>query len=383
MAGYFQERNRKFIIQKIIAVLLLILSVSFVGSYIDSDRIDEAEALGSSYCVIEQSSGRVLYSGNEHLRLPMASTTKVMTAYVIIKNFDINEIVKIPKQAVGIEGSSIYLREGELFTVKELLYGLMLRSGNDSAVALALYTAGSVENFAVLMNREAANLGLKNTNFTNPHGLDNSAHYTSAYDLAMITKAAFEYPAFREIVSTKNVTIGEGESRRCFQNKNKILFQYEGGNGVKTGFTKKSGRCLVSSSTRNNMTVICVVLNRSDMFPASMDYMSLAHSEYKMKELISADVKLGECKVLRGKSETSAFALKNPVQYPVCGDEQIDFYVKFNTHSLTAPVKIEQEAGNIEVFVENNLLKIEKIYTIETVEKRSFADDLKENLKKW
>lgn len=384
MAGYNKERNRKLYIQKIILLsIVLIFSLFLPIGYFKKNDIKQAEAFGSSCCVIEQSSGRVLHSENENLRLPMASTTKVMTAYVIIKNFNIDEIISIPKQAVGIEGSSIYLREGELFRVKELLFGLMLRSGNDSAVALALYAAGSIENFAVLMNRETKLLGLSNTNFTNPHGLDDSAHYTSAYDLAMITKAAFEYPAFREIVSTKNISIGDGESKRFMQNKNKILFQYEGGNGVKTGFTKKSGRCLVSSSTRDGMTLICVVLNRGDMFPASMAYMSEMHKKYQMKELIPANTKLGDCKVLRGKCDSTPFAVHNAVLYPALKDENIDFFVKFNVSTLTAPVEFNKDAGNIEVFVENNLLKTEKIYTIEKVEKKSITEDLKDNLKKW
>jgi len=187
----------------------------------------------------------------------MASTTKIVTALTVIRNTDLDEVVEIPKAACGIEGSSIYLREGEHLTVRELLYGLMLRSGNDCAVALALHTSGSVEAFAELMNTTAVELGCENSNFVNPHGLHDDRHYTTALDLAAVTCEALHNETFREIVSTKAVRISnEGyEYDRVLVNKNKLLSNVDGADGVKTGYTKKAGRCFVGSATKNGMQV--------------------------------------------------------------------------------------------------------------------------------
>ncbi|MBR1747996.1 MAG: D-alanyl-D-alanine carboxypeptidase [Clostridia bacterium] len=228
--------------------------------------------------------GEIFDRKNEHLRLPMASTTKTMTALVILENCLPDEIVEIDQTAVRVEGSSIYLKRGEKFTVKELLFGLMLRSGNDAAVALAIHCAGSIESFAGMMNLKAEELGLIDTHFVNPHGLHDPEHYTSAYDLCKIGCEAMKNPMFREIVNTKFVTVGEGENKRYWSNKNKILTTFDGGNGIKTGFTKNAGRCLIASATREGKTVVSVVLNRYDMFSECRTMMEDAFSVIKSRE---------------------------------------------------------------------------------------------------
>lgn len=221
---------------------------------------------GSAYIVMSERDLKVIEGENIHMRLPMASTTKTMTALVVVENALMDEVVTIPKEAVGVEGSSIYLKEGEKYTVKELLYGLMLRSGNDAAVALALHVAGNTEAFAEMMNIKAEELGLTDTHFVNPHGLHDKDHYTSAYDLCKIGCIAMRDPIFKEIVGTKFITVGEGKNKKYWANKNKILTTFDGGNGIKTGFTKDAGRCLIASAERNGVTVVSVVLNRYDMF---------------------------------------------------------------------------------------------------------------------
>lgn len=220
----------------------------------------------SSGSVVMDGNYQVLGGENYNVRMPMASTTKIMTALLVVENCLMEEKVTVPREAVGVEGSSIYLKEGEILTVKELLYGLMLRSGNDSAITLAIYTAGCVNNFVAMMNERAKGLKLCNTNFCNPHGLHSDNHFTSCYDLCFLSCYAMKNPIFKEIVSTQQTTVGQNESARYFQNKNKILKLYEGGNGIKTGFTKKSGRCLVASAEREGVLMISVVLNHSDMW---------------------------------------------------------------------------------------------------------------------
>ena len=222
-----------------------------------------AVATAAAADIVMEQSGYVLSAGNAHTRMGMASTTKIMTALLAIERLDPETVVTVPKEAVGIEGSSIYLTEGEQITVSDLLYGLMLESGNDAATALAIAAGGTVEDFVRLMNERAAELGLEDTHFSNPHGLSADDHYTTAYDLARLTCAALENETFASIVSCKTKTISDG--RRYLSNHNRLLRSYEGCIGVKTGYTLATGRTLVTAAERDGLTLVAVTLNdRSD-----------------------------------------------------------------------------------------------------------------------
>lgn len=216
-----------------------------------------------SAVLIDGHGGSVLYEKNAHSRMGMASTTKIMTALVAIENCPLDKQVQIDDKAVGIEGSSIYLTHGETLTMEQLLYALLLQSANDAATAIAIEVAGSIEDFAALMNEKADTMGLKDTHFTNPHGLYDDNHYTTAFELAVITKHALENETFRQIVSTVKQTIplNNGDGTRLLVNHNKLLRLYDNAIGVKTGFTKKTGRCLVSAAEKDGTTVIAVTLN--------------------------------------------------------------------------------------------------------------------------
>ena len=233
---------------------------------------------------------RVLYEENSSVKLPMASTTKILTAITVIDNFDVNEKVTVPKSATNIEGSSIYLKEGETITVLELLYGLMLRSGNDCAECLA-QTLTSRDNFIELMNKTANKIGATNSNFINPHGLHDNEHYTTAYDLALISSYAMKNELFKKIVSTKKINISNGSENydRVLINKNKMLSNYNGANGIKTGYTKKAGRCLVSSAYKNGMEVVTVVLNCPNMWERSEQLLNYSYDNYKMLNVIDKE----------------------------------------------------------------------------------------------
>ncbi len=219
-----------------------------------------------AHILLEVSSGAVLAQKNADARLPMASTTKIMTALVALEALPPDTSVKIPAAAVGVEGSSVYLAQDEILTLRELLYALLLESANDAAVAIAIAVDGSVEAFADRMNRRAAQLGLTDTHFANPHGLDDDAHYTTAHELAQITRAALDNPDFREIVSTQKAVIPlhGSEGVRLLLNHNRLLREYSGCIGVKTGFTKKTGRCLVSAAGRDGVELIAVTLGAPD-----------------------------------------------------------------------------------------------------------------------
>ena len=216
-----------------------------------------------SMALIDAKSRNIIFSKNSDVPRGMASTTKIMTALVAIENFPLEQEFSIPKEAVGIEGSSVYLKEGEKLTLLELLYCLLLESGNDAATAIAICCAGDVETFVTIMNERAFELGLENTYFSNPHGLSHENHKTTALELALITATAFEYPIFREIVSTKTAKVRYNgiENGRTLSNHNKLLYQYEGAIGVKTGYTMADGKCLVSCAERNGLTLIAVTLS--------------------------------------------------------------------------------------------------------------------------
>ncbi|MBQ2718954.1 MAG: D-alanyl-D-alanine carboxypeptidase [Clostridia bacterium] len=225
----------------------------------------EPSAVLSAECAVltDATTGRILFGKNADKRHPMASTTKIMTALVALERCPLDTVVTIRLEAVGVEGSSVYLKAGDRYTMEALLHALLLQSANDAAEAIAYAVAGGVEPFVALMNEEAAALGLTDTHFDNPHGLDGDTHYTTAAELAAITRKALEHPDLARIVSTRRYVFAtvEGESARTLINHNKLLHLYEGAVGVKTGFTKRCGRCLVSAATRDGLTLIAVTLD--------------------------------------------------------------------------------------------------------------------------
>ena len=344
---------------------LLAVSV-IVGSLLSKLCVKTYAASSTSEIVLDVNSGRILYENNAYEKKFMASTTKILTAITIIDNCNLDDIVTITKESVGIEGSSIYLEEGEQLCVKDLLYGLMLRSGNDCAVALALHCCGSVEKFAGVMNEKANSLGATNSHFVNPHGLHDDAHYTTAYDLALISAYAIKNPVFKEIVSTKVIRIPftTRDTVRSLKNKNKMLFQYEGANGIKTGFTKKAGRCLVSSVKRNNMELICVVLNCPPMFERSKELFNNAFSNYKTYKLIESDHILDFVSIDRSDDKCGLY-VKNDVLLTLTENEKKNLKIEYEYPKLIKKgVKKNSEIGIIKFYVQNNLIFSEKIYTI-------------------
>lgn len=269
--GECRKERLKGAFCRVISVVALIvaLAVALVAAEFPT-VLSVAEGASMSYICIEADSGKVLDESNADARKFPASTTKILTALVVLENMPLDLEFRVDDSAVGVEGSSIYLKRGEIVTVGDMLYGLMLRSGNDAAVALAVATAGSVERFAAMMNDRARRAGAKNSRFVNPHGLHDDRHYTTARDLAAITAEAYRNEDFRRIVSTSSVTVGKGENTRVLHNKNKLLSRLDGANGVKTGYTTKSGKCLVGGAVKDGVQRISVVLGATcDMWQLS------------------------------------------------------------------------------------------------------------------
>lgn len=368
--------------------ITLLLVISLIATGILSGAVfarkksnDTAYATGCASAVMEVTSLRLLGGSNENIRLPMASTTKVMTALVAIESADVNGIVTVPKAAVGIEGSSIYLTEGEKLSLKELLFGLMLRSGNDAAVAIAVHVGGSIENFAKMMNEKASSLGLSNTNFTNPHGLHDEKHYTTAYDLAVISSVAMCNPIFKEIVGTKMAVIsGPDNTQRYLANKNKFLSNYQGATGVKTGYTKAAGRCLVAGSKRGNMELVSVVLNVPPMYEECGKLMDTAYSTYEMCRILEKGKVVSEIPVKNGKSDEVSLCVLEDVYYPLKSGERekLSMTVNLIEQAMVAPVNKMKKCGEVKISIEERLLFCENLYTINSVEKKTVKDKIKD-----
>lgn len=363
---------------------LILLYFAFFNTNINnnfclSKSLNSVETTAKAMAVMEKTTGRILYSKNLNERLPMASTTKIITAIFIIENCDdLDKKVEISKTSVGIEGTSIGLKEGEHLSIRELLYGLMLRSGNDAAVALAEAVCGSVKEFCIKVNQFVFDLGAKNTHLENPHGLPNDSHYTTAYDLALISAYALNNPVFQEIVSTKKVEVSnelKSLYSRTLINKNKLLKNYEFADGVKTGYTKKAGRCFVGSATKNGMQLVCVLLNCGPMFEECETLLEKGFNEYSMVKLLEKDYKIADVQVIDSKVKNIPVVCDRDFYYPLTKDELGKVSVDIDAvSSLVAPIKIGQQLAELSITLENQLIFSHKFYTIKEVENNTFKD---------
>ena len=322
--------------------------------------------------VMDAGTGRVLFEKDSGSRSLIASTTKIMTALVVCQQCNVLDRMRIPKEAVGIEGSSMYLREGEVLTVQELLYGLMLHSGNDAAVALAIYCGGTVEGFVQLMNDKARQLGLTGTHFENPHGLDSPDHYSTARDLAVLASYAMKDPIFYKTVSAKTVQVGQ----RVLRNHNKLLWRVEGADGVKTGFTKAAGRILVSSATRDDRRLICVTINDGNDWVDHATLLENGFARYKVSGIVAQGDCVGTMEVVSGQSQRVQLLAAEDFSYPLAEDE-IPQVLLSGPGFAYAPVVQGQKAGYAYICIGDHCVgKIEVVYgqTVEElkVEKKHF-----------
>ena len=308
--------------------------------------------------LIDAQTGRVLYEKQAEEKSLIASTTKIMTALVICEQTNVLDRVKIPKEAVGIEGSSMYLKEGEVLTVQELLYGLMLQSGNDAAVALAIYCGGTVEGFTELMNDKAHRLGMTQSHFANPNGLDSPGNYSTARDMAILTAYAMQNPIFAQTVSTKTITIGE----RCLRNHNKLLWQLEGANGVKTGYTNAAGRILISSVTRMGRQLIAVTFNAPDDWQDHKTLIEDGFSRFTVQKLIRQGQTLGQLELAGGQETSVDLIAAEDFSYSLAQGERVTISLP-EAGFAYAPVAEGQEAGFAHILVDGTAVaKVPLVY---------------------
>ena len=364
--------------------LLVVVFALFCGFFknVNFVNAEEIKTSARGMCTIETTSNRVLYSKNMHEKMPMASTTKIITAISVLSKIeDLDQKALIPKAAIKIPGSSLYLEEGESLTIRELLYGLMLRSGNDAAVALAILAFGSVQEFLDYTNEFVKTIGANNTHLANPHGLDNERHFTTPYDLAIITSFALKNEKFAEIVSSQEYVIDKNLDKdghkRLLKNKNKFLKNYEYADGVKTGYTSKAGRSFVGSATKDGMQVVCVVLNCKPMFEECERLITQAFREYRMAEILNPEVR-GTIEVVAAKQKSKLNVVnKSRFLYPVKDGEieQISITSNF-VKKIDAPVDKDFVVGQISVNLGKHLIFTDKIYTINSVNKDNIMNNV-------
>ena len=299
--------------------------------------------------VLDAVSGRVLFERNSDARGLLASTTKIMTALVVCEQCNVLDRMRISKEAVGIEGSSMYLQEGEVLTLQELLYGLMLSSGYAAAVALAIYCGGTVEGFAELMNDKARNLGLTGTHFENPNGLDSPGHYSSARDLGKMAAYAMKNPIFRKTVSAKSVRAGN----RYLTNHNKLLWRLEGADGVKTGYTKAAGRVLVSSAERQGRRLIGVTIDAPDDWNDHSALLNEGFFRFDLRQIVAAGEEVGTLEVLGGEAQRVRVLAAEDISYALAPEEQPQIVLP-GPGFVYAPAVEGADAGYAYVLVEGN-----------------------------
>ena len=360
-------------LKKISLIFVIILSLStsiiYANDNIASNNSDAPKINARYAVVIERNSKRVLYGKKEMEKSKMASTTKIMTAIVVIENANVSDTVVVSSKAARTGGSRLGLATNNKITVENLLYGLMMCSGNDAAVALAEHVGGSLEGFATLMNKKASELNLKSTHFVTPHGLDNDAHYTTAYELAILTDYALKNSTFAKIVKTKTHTITLNGHPKKLSNTNELLGSLEGVYGVKTGFTNGANRCLVTSCKRGNLDIICVVFGCDTKKDRGRDSTNLINYTFKnfsvinIKDIVNEDFNkwklehTNSFKINKGISQKFELYLDNSLEYDTIAVnnknvKNITTSITFNSY-YEAPVPSNTTIGKLSLFIDD------------------------------
>ena len=364
--------------------LLVLLALIVLPALLLGAAASESFTVAAKGAVlIDADSGRVLFGKNQNSLYPMASTTKVMTALLALEHASLDEPVTAGPNASGVPGTSLYLSEGETLSMEHMLYGLMLRSGNDAAVAIAEHIAGSVSAFADMMNERARSIGA-DAHYVNPHGLDAEGHSISALGLALVMREAMKNPDFRRITGTRRKIIPwvGNEYSRVLENKNRLLKTYEGATGGKTGYTGKAGRCLVFSAQRNGLSLIGAVLNCPSWFDTATVLLDYGFENYRAEEALRQGQRVSTLPV-RGGAEASVDIVSGDrlsAAVPIGSSTKIDFSLPSD---LTAPIRAGETVGTARLVSSVEILDECRLVTASDVEARSFFHSLNRLLRRW
>lgn len=336
-----------------------------------------SDLTAKSAIVIEASTGKVLYAKSAEEKRYPASTTKMMTLIVALESGQLDDIVTASANAASTEGSSLSLTAGEQLKLRDMLYGIMLISGNDATVAVAEHIAGSVDKFAAMMTSKAHAIGAKDTNFTNSSGLPDDDHYTTAHDLARIAAYGYKNQLFKEIVSTKTKIIpwpGKEYNRELF-NENRMLWLYDGGNGVKTGYTDAAGRCLVSAANREGIQLVAVVLDSEHMWDDSIKLLDYGFPQLKAHTIFNEGDILKTVRVVNGTADSVKLVTKTGLSVPLVENEETEIHTAVEVdNKIAAPIREGQKLGTIRTYYKDTEISSVDLVAEEGVARKSFFD---------
>ena len=389
----------KHFFKKLLFIFFILFCIfSFDIKYIFASEENSLNINARSCVVLDRTSKKILYGKNEYNKVKMASTTKIMTATIILENCDLNKTVSVSKKAANTGGSRLGLKTNDKITIRDLLYGLLLVSGNDAAVCLAESCSGSVSDFAILMNKKAIELGLTNTHFETPHGLDSDNHYTTAYELALLSDYALNNPIFLNIVGTKTYTININGNSKNLSNTNELLGNLSGVYGIKTGFTNGANRCLVTACKREDMDIICVVLGCDTKNFRSLDSTKLINYSFDNFEYINIENFLNEklsvwknenknyFNILKGISNNLDFSISNintpiiPIKKDEISSLSVNFYIK---KDIESPIYTDDIIGSYNVYTDSKIILEGNIVSKQNIKKKNFLYYFKDFLKNY
>ena len=389
---------KHFFKKSLFIFFILFFIFSFDIKYIFASEENSLNINARSCVVLDRTSKKILYGKNEYNKVKMASTTKIMTATIILENCDLNKTVSVSKKAANTGGSRLGLKTNDKITIRDLLYGLLLVSGNDAAVCLAESCSGSVSDFAILMNKKAIELGLTNTHFETPHGLDSDNHYTTAYELALLSDYALNNPIFLNIVGTKTYTININGNSKNLSNTNELLGNLSGVYGIKTGFTNGANRCLVTACKREDMDIICVVLGCDTKNFRSLDSTKLINYSFDNFEYINIENFLNEklsvwknenknyFNILKGISNNLDFSISNintpiiPIKKDEISSLSVNFYIK---KDIESPIYTDDIIGSYNVYTDSKSILEGNIVSKQNIKKKNFLYYFKDFLKNY
>lgn len=380
-----KSRSRR-VIDKTINFLCFIFALILTSTVSGQETEEKKPNISAEAAVLmDQESQRVLYHKNMEQRRPIASTTKIMTAILAIEEGDLQSKVEVSEKAAGTGGSSVWLEADEEKNLEELIYGLMLRSGNDAAVAIAEHLGGSVEEFARMMTHKAREIGATETLFKNPHGLHHEEHYSTAYDLGLITSYAMNNQDFSRISSAPWAKISwpGQEWERVLRNQNQLLDSYQGADGVKTGWTTPAGRCFVGSATRDDWQLVAVVLNAPDMWEDAMRLLDYGFDEYQKEKLVCRSQVVKTVEVKRSRQERAGIKAIEDFSYPLKPEEKNKIRYLFSLNeAYTAPLHTGDIIGEMKMLLDGKTIGSVKLTVTEDVPRSPFYEPLVKYLRR-
>lgn len=361
-----------------VCLFTVIFSCNVYGAENSNNSFGGIKITASSALVMDTESGRVLFQKDGYNKRSIASLTKILTAIVVVENVKLDEIVEIKTGSNSVGGSTIGMKKGDKISVRSLMYGMLMESGNDCAVALGEYTGGSIEKFAIMMTDKAKSIGAKDSSFANPHGLDNEKHYSTAYDIALIARYALKNKYINDIVGTDNITVRFGKVDKLFSNTNRLLRTYTEADGIKTGFTNGANRCVLASGSKGSTRIISVILGAETTdkrFNEAQSLLDYGLQNYEVKDISKIMNWYINIPVYKGNEKYYSKYISKEMKVAITKKEEEEIYIKqMLIPSITPPMKKGNIIGNIDVMIGNEKIYTETIYLDKDIEKKGIKE---------